>query len=131
MNMGELAQLDLISRIGKREEIVNRLKTLFLAKSRDEWVAILSAADIPCGPVYHVEESLVDPQMAEREAVFQMNSCVGEQLTLRGFPVLFSGFTTRKGMPPPAPGMHTAEILHDLGFTKQEIQNLIEGKAVR
>jgi crotonobetainyl-CoA:carnitine CoA-transferase CaiB-like acyl-CoA transferase len=68
IDMGDLAGLDLFNRIAKREAIITLLQNSFLTRNLDEWLAILSDADIPCGPVYTIEESYSDPQ-ALRTAV--------------------------------------------------------------
>ena len=48
--------------------IVERLRT----KTRAEWIAVLTAAGIPCGAVRDVGEVLADPQLAAREMVQQV-----------------------------------------------------------
>ena len=130
MNMGEMAGLDLFNRIAKREEIMACLQNSFLTRNLDEWLAILSDADVPCGPVYNIKESYSDPQAVHRGSVLEINHPSEGKIKLRGFPAIFSESITRKDMPPPLPGMHTSEILHSLGYTEEEISRLIREKIV-
>ena len=131
IDMGSLAGLDLFNRIAKREEITTILKNSFLTRNLDEWMAMLNAADIPFGPVHTIEESFADPQMAHREAVFKMNHFSEGKIIFRGFPAIFSESMTKKDTPPPAPGMHTSEILKGLGYTEADIQRLTKEKIVK
>ena len=131
IDMGSLAELDLFNRIAQREEIITILKNAFLTRNLDAWMAMLNAADIPCGPVHTIEESYADTQMAYRDAVFEMNHGSEGKIKFRGFPAIFSESTTKKDTPPPAAGMHTSEILKGLGYTEEEILRLTEEKIVK
>ena len=131
IDLGDLAGLDLFHRILKREEIRNHLINAFLTKKLDEWIAILSDADVPCGPVYTIEESCSDPQITHRNSVFEINHPAGEKMKLKSFPVIFSESTTRKDSAPPTPGMHTSEILHKLGYTEDDISQLKKDKIIK
>jgi crotonobetainyl-CoA:carnitine CoA-transferase CaiB-like acyl-CoA transferase len=131
IDMGDLAGLDLFSRIAKREEIVSRLQKSFLTKNLNEWMAMLNDADVPCGPVYTIEESYSDPQIAHRGSVFEMNHLTEGKIKLRAFPVIFSESITKKDIPPPLPGMHTSEILYGFGYKEEEVAILIREKIVR
>ena len=130
VDMGDLAGLDLFNRIVKKEEIKTHLQNSFLTRNLNEWLKILNEADIPCGPVYTLEESCFDAQAAHRESLFEINHPFEGKIKLRAFPVIFSESITRKDMPPPLPGMHTSEILHSLGYTEKEISRLIREKIV-
>ncbi len=131
IDMGDLAGLDLFNRIAKREEIITRLNKSFLTRNLDEWLAILNDADIPCGPVYTIEESYSDPQITHRGSVFEINHPTEGKIKLRKFPAIFSEAITKKDTPPPILGMHTSEILHGLGYTEEKISRLIKEKIVK
>jgi crotonobetainyl-CoA:carnitine CoA-transferase CaiB-like acyl-CoA transferase len=131
IDMGDLAGLDIFNRIEKREAIITLLKNSFLTRNLGEWITILNDADIPCGPVYTIEESYSDPQIAHRNSVFEMNHPSEGKIKLRAFPVIFSESITKKDTPPPVPGMHTSEILHGLGYTEEEISKLTKEKIVK
>ncbi|PKN53179.1 MAG: hypothetical protein CVU55_02920 [Deltaproteobacteria bacterium HGW-Deltaproteobacteria-13] len=130
IDMGDFAELDLFNRIARREEITTHLRNSFSTKNLDEWLTILNDADIPCGPVYDLEESYSDPQIVHRGSVLEMNHPSEGKIKFREFPVVFSESITRKNTPPPAPGMHTTEILHGLGYTDEEISRFIGNKIV-
>jgi len=131
VDMGNLAGLDLFNRIAKRDDISSRLRDSFSTKNRDEWLKLLGEADVPCGPVYSIEESFSDPQAVHRGSVFEMIHPAGEKMKFRAFPAIFSEAVTKKDTPPPSPGMNTQGILHDLGYTDEEIAKLTKEKIVK
>jgi len=131
IDMGDMAGLDLFHRLAKKDAIITILKNSFLTKNLEDWLAILSDADVPCGPVYTIEESYGDPQAAHRGSVFEMNNTSEGKIKLRGFPVIFSESIIKKDIPPPLPGMHTSEILQSLGYTEEEIGRLTGEKIVK
>ena len=131
IDMGELAGLDLFNRIAKREKIITRLQKSFLTKNLDEWLAIFNDVDVPCGPVYTIEESYSDPQIAHRGSVFEINHPTEGKIKLRAFPATFSESITKKDNPPSILGMNTSEILHGLGYKEEEVARLIREKIVR
>src|SRR5665213_324186 len=50
-------------------EVLSILERAFVSRSTSEWEAILSAAQVPCGPVNSVAQALVDPQSVARHVV--------------------------------------------------------------
>jgi crotonobetainyl-CoA:carnitine CoA-transferase CaiB-like acyl-CoA transferase len=131
IDMGDLTGLDLFNRIAKREEISNRLQNSFLTRNLDEWLVILNDADIPCGPVYTIEESYSDPQVVHRGSVFEINHPTEGKIKLRAFPAIFSESIIKKDILSSVLGMNTSEILHSLGYTEEEISKLTKENIVK
>lgn len=131
IDMGDLAKLDLFNRIARRDEISDRLQKRFIKMNLTEWITILDDADVPCGPVYNIEESYSDPQMMHRKSVFEMDHPAEGKTKHRAFPVKFSESIIRKDLPPPTQGMQTKEIMHGLGYAENEIDRLTKEKVVK
>lgn len=131
MKMGDLEALDLFHRVVRRKDVSTRLQKIFLTKNLKEWIALLNQADVPCGPVYSLDESYADPQMIHRGSLFDINLPDEGRMKQRAFPAIFSRSVTRKDMPPPRHGMHTAEILRNLSYTEKEIKALMRKKIVQ
>jgi crotonobetainyl-CoA:carnitine CoA-transferase CaiB-like acyl-CoA transferase len=72
-----LADLSRESRHERREELRATLDEVLSHKPRDEWVKLLIAADIPCGPVLTLEEVVVDPQVVHRGMITEVTSDKG------------------------------------------------------
>ncbi|HOC60089.1 MAG TPA: CaiB/BaiF CoA-transferase family protein [Smithellaceae bacterium] len=130
MDINDWASLDLFTRIARREEISALIKKIFLTRNLEEWLTLLNKADIPCGPVYNLEESFTDAQTQYRQADPKKKYFGQEEKQFRAFPAIFSEFDSGKNMPPPSPGMHTFEILRTLGHTDDEIRRLLKEQVV-
>ena len=106
--------------------IVERLRT----KTRAEWIAVLTAAGIPCGAVRDVGEVLADPQLAAREMVQQVEHATLGPLRVTGVPVKLSDTPGGVRTAPPTLGQHTDAILGELGFRPDEVEAFRRGGTV-
>jgi crotonobetainyl-CoA:carnitine CoA-transferase CaiB-like acyl-CoA transferase len=108
----------------RRSELVTEMKKVFLQKSRDEWLKILTQADVPIAPVKKPEEIESDPQVIFRRMVQEFTSQGGENFKQVGFPLKMSDMADRLRTPPPGLGEQTREILKFLGYGPEEIDHL-------
>jgi crotonobetainyl-CoA:carnitine CoA-transferase CaiB-like acyl-CoA transferase len=46
-----------------KQELLVILDEIFLTKSTDEWLKLLTEADVPCGPVNTLDKAFSDPQV--------------------------------------------------------------------
>jgi len=89
------------------------------ARTTAEWVEVLNAAGVPCGPIYAIDEAFADPQVRQLGMVQE----VGDVPYL-GQPVTLSRTPSRVVAHPPALGEHTAEVLREIGFDDAGIARL-------
>jgi len=130
IDLGSLKDLDFMERIAQRDEIVSALQTVFMTKTREEWIALLNKADVPCSPVLTIEESFADPQIQHRKMVFEQEHPPEGRIKQRAFPARFSDTPLKQDVPPPLFGQHTDEILLELGYTQDDIRQLREEKII-
>ena len=109
---------------GKWDEAFSYLKEFFLTKTRDEWFELLSQKDIPAGKVYAVDEVFSDPQVLHRQMVVEVDHPTEGKLKHIGIAVKLSETPGEIRRLPPASGEHTRDVLLDLGYTKEEIEEL-------
>lgn len=107
-----------------RDELVAILDGHFSARTRDEWLAALGDAGIPCAPVYDVATALRDPQVAARGLIVET-----EHPTLGT--VRQVATAARVGHEPaaprraPRPGEHNESVLRRLlGYDAAQIDDL-------
>lgn len=102
---------------------------LFVRPSR-EWVEILNRADLPCGPIYDMEEVFADPQVEHLGLAQNADHARDGEVALVRYPVTFSETPARVETAAPIAGAHTREVLEQMGYGEDEISALIESGAV-
>lgn len=96
-------------RVRSRERLNARVQALVANADRDDWVARLTAAGVPCAPVLALDEVTADPQF---EALDMLQTAPGDDLRLLGLPLRFSGVRPPLDRAPPALGDAT-QLLSD------------------
>jgi crotonobetainyl-CoA:carnitine CoA-transferase CaiB-like acyl-CoA transferase len=102
------------SRVEYRDELITFLKPIFLEKTAGEWLSLLEAAGIPCGPINTLEQVFAEPQVEAREMLIEIDHPTIGKLPLVGSPLKFSETSLAYKLPPPRLGEHTEEILKEL-----------------
>lgn len=111
----------------KQNEIKNTLKDIFLTKTRDEWVEEFEGLDVCVGPVNTMAEAFEDPQIQFREMITEVEHPEIGKVPQLGIPIKLSESTGEIRRAAPGFGEHTLEILKDLGYDDNEIQDLMKG----
>ncbi|WP_280153894.1 CaiB/BaiF CoA-transferase family protein [Piscinibacter sp. XHJ-5] len=90
-----------------------------------EWMPLLSAANVPSGPINDFRQVFDDPQIRHRELVHTIPHPLAGTMKVVGNPLKFSETPLEYKRPPPLLGEHTAEVLRDLlGIDDAEIERL-------
>jgi crotonobetainyl-CoA:carnitine CoA-transferase CaiB-like acyl-CoA transferase len=117
-------------RMTNLDVLIAELEPLFKKHTVDEWLAIFEAEGIPGGPVLSIGEMLEDPQTVARDMVAEVpHSRLGKVKTL-GTPVKFSATPTALRRGAPLLGEHTAEVLHELDYSDDDIAAFVEDGTV-
>jgi crotonobetainyl-CoA:carnitine CoA-transferase CaiB-like acyl-CoA transferase len=122
---------DLLTRFATRnakvegyEDLGRELAKTFAQRTRDEWMPLLEANDVPFAPEHLLAELEHDAQV-QHLGTFNETSHP-ERGVYRGInrPVRFDGDNRSAFLPPPAEGEHTDEVLGEAGYTADEISAL-------
>ncbi len=106
-------------------ELASILGERFKTRPTAEWLGLLEEAGVPAGPVASIGEMLELPQTLARDMVVEVqHSKLGPVRTV-GFPVKFSETPISIERGAPLLGEHTREVLAELGYTDEEIEELI------
>jgi crotonobetainyl-CoA:carnitine CoA-transferase CaiB-like acyl-CoA transferase len=122
---------DDLSRADNADIINEAMSRWCAARTRDEAIAELESARIPCGPCYDLDEVLADPQVRSRRLLEQIEFPGGKvPVPVASPPVRLSETPAPAVRRAPMLGEHTDEVLQEIGFTAREIATLREANAV-
>lgn len=113
----------------ERAQALEMLRGIFKTHTRDEWIAALSEIDACIGPVYSIDEALNDPHARARDIRVKSKVGTGSHETietLQTFPRI-SNEVKKQRYPIPTLGADTIELLHEAGYSEQEIEQLKTG----
>lgn len=100
------------------------LTALFLERTKEQWMELLSMEDTCIGPVNDMREAFSDPHIQAREMLTEQDHPIAGVTKQIGFPIKFSETPGKLYAHAPILGEHTAEYLTSLGYTEEEIREL-------
>jgi crotonobetainyl-CoA:carnitine CoA-transferase CaiB-like acyl-CoA transferase len=109
-----------------RESQFRLMEDVFRQRTRQEWVDLFFANDIPGGPVNSMREAFDDPHMRARQMLLHVDHPIEGRIPQLGFPVKFSGTPASINSPPPSLGQHTCDVLSGLGYDAARIAALAQ-----
>jgi len=113
------------ARIANRDAILPLLDAIFAGKTRDEWIALLDAADVPASPINEIPEVFANPQVQHRGMLVQTEDPLSGVISLLANPIRFSASPIQDYGAPPQMGQHTAQVLQRLaGLSVDEVEEL-------
>ena len=107
------------------ETLEKELAPVFATKTREEWLQMLEANDVPVVPLYNVAEVLTDPQVCHLDLVEELTHPQAGKLQFIGGPVRYDGLAKEQSTPPPLLGEHTTAILKELGYDAADVEKLV------
>jgi hypothetical protein len=99
-------------------------------KTVSEWNEILTKADIPFSLAKNWSEIRNDEQAIANECFYDMDYDTGNTRRLVRLPVKFKEMGVPDYKRGPKIGEHGREVLEELGYSKEEIDNMLETKAL-
>ncbi len=102
------------ARVQNRDELIPLLRSIFITRTVNEWLADLEKAEIPCGPIQNFEQVFSMSTVKEREMLVKMDHPTIGELPLVGSPLKMSDTPVEYRLSPPLMGEHTEEVLREL-----------------
>ncbi len=118
------------NRVKHLDTLTEILNSVFAKESAAHWLSVLTAADIPCGPVNDIKAVTEDPQIRHRGMMTAIPHPSDGAWQVENTPFRFSDAITGPTGPSPKLGEHTRSVLEEiLGLSKPEMDSL-KGKNI-
>lgn len=98
-------------------KLEKEIEAVLKTNTTDHWIAVVSKAGVPCGPINNIKQAIAHPQVAARNMLVEVPDGSGGTLTLAGNPLKMSAFAD-----PP-----TRQAAPDLDADRQAILSYVGG----
>ena len=115
---------DQAGRMANCPELVAIFDRVFATKTRDEWMEIFLERGLMFCSVQEVHEVATDPQALANEYMVPFEDPLYGRVMIPGYPAHFSAGRTGTRRLGPSIGEHTTEVLSEMGYSAQEIEDL-------
>ena len=112
-------------RVENRKSLISLLEIMTRRKTKAQWISLLEAANVPCGPINNFEEVFDNEQVKARGVQIEVPHPTAGVMKLVASPMRLSETPVEVRMAPPTLGQHTEEILRErLNLSPQAINEL-------
>lgn len=113
------------ARVENRAVLIPLLKKLTVERNTGDWIAMLEALAVPCGPINTLADVFADPQVVARGMKVTMPHPAAGSVPQVASPMKLSATPVDYRLPPPMLGEHTEAILAGtLGLDAETIAGL-------
>jgi crotonobetainyl-CoA:carnitine CoA-transferase CaiB-like acyl-CoA transferase len=134
LGVPELAEdprfVELKDRMENLADLVEELSGFFMTDTTAVWQQKLEDAGIPAGHVLNIDQMTSNEQTLARDMVQDVGASTGSSLRVLGHPVKYSKTPAKINRRAPGVGEHTAEVLAEVGYTEEEIAEMVKAKAI-
>ncbi|MGP9823738.1 CaiB/BaiF CoA transferase family protein [Ectopseudomonas khazarica] len=119
------------ARVANRAELIPQLRQATVFKTTAQWIALLEAAGVPCGPINDLQQVFADPQVQSRGLSFDLPNALGGRTPQVASPLRLSDTPVAYHSAPPLLGQHTDVLLQRvLGMSEGQIAALREAGVI-
>lgn len=125
-----LTMSDEVDTWARRDEIFAKTRDKLKTKTSAQWLELLRAADIWCGPVYGYGDLVEDEQIKHNGTFVEYEHPTEGKVKTPGFPIRFSKTPSTVDRGAPITGQDTRDILAEAGYATDKIDALEQSRAV-
>lgn len=114
-----------------RVELVEAIEAITLTQPIGHWVRLLQEAGVPCAEIQTYDKVFADAHLQERGFFWDAEHPTLGRVRQLGSPLNFKNTSTRREHAGPALGANSAEILEELGCTREEVASLAQRGVTR
>lgn len=115
---------DNAGRLTNKTQLERDLEQTFAQHPTEHWMETLTAAGVPCGPIYDMEQVWNDPHIASREMKVDLEHPTAGTVPNIGLAAKLYGSPGGIRNAAPLLGQHTREVLSDAGYSESEIDEM-------
>jgi len=115
---------DAKNRLKNRDYLNKLIEEVTVSKTSNEWVEMLEKVGVPCGPINSIDKVFDDPQVKHLGIAQPIETIPFGDTELVGQPFNLSRSPSLMKQRPPEKGEHNEDVLLDLGFTIDELNDL-------
>ena len=122
------------ARVTHRKTLIPMMVAVTRGKPTNDWIRLLEAKSVPCGPINNVEQAFADPHVQHRGLQIEQERYRADEpragdpvsrVRTTASPLRLSDTPTTLRYAPPALGQHTEEVLRDyLQLAPQDVAAL-------
>jgi crotonobetainyl-CoA:carnitine CoA-transferase CaiB-like acyl-CoA transferase len=130
-HLAELPSFDnAIKRFRQGDVLHREMEQAFMTRNRENWIKLLQEADVPHSPLLERDEVLLHPQLIENDLVEEIVHPRAGKVYMLGIPFQLSKMRGKIRRPSPLLGQHTREVLMEIGYSEDDIVDMLkEGAA--
>lgn len=113
-----------------RKQLTPLLEEKLTRETTAHWVEVLNKHGVPSGAILTMQEALAAPQIEYRKTLDTVHEEKIGDLKLFNLTAKFEKTPGQLEAPPPRLSAHTAEVLGELGYDKEEIQKLRKDQVI-
>ena len=118
------------NRAKNRKALNAELNSALSTKKSEEWISILNAAGVPCGPIYSMDQVFADPQVQHLHAAATVQHPLLGEIRVVNQAVGLSRTPATMASATPEIGQHTDEVLAEVGYSSADIAALRKNKVI-
>jgi crotonobetainyl-CoA:carnitine CoA-transferase CaiB-like acyl-CoA transferase len=119
------------ARVAHRAELIPLLRQATVFKTTAQWIELLEAAGVPCGPINDLAQVFADPQVQARGLRLDLPNALGSSTPQVASPLRLSATPVAYRSAPPLLGQHTEALLQGLlGMSETQIAALREAGVI-
>jgi crotonobetainyl-CoA:carnitine CoA-transferase CaiB-like acyl-CoA transferase len=117
-------------RVANRESLHHLLQARFLERTAEQWQGALRRYSVPCTPVRAVSDFVEDDHLAALGMLVPLAHPDIPDLRVVGSPLNLDGVRPASDRPPPRLGQHTREVLAEIGYSAEAIEELTRLRSI-
>ena len=95
------------ARVEHRDALLSEVEKIFATRPKGEWIDLLEAEGVPCGPIHTLPEAVAHEQA---DALGMIQPVPGDDFSLVALPLSFDGVRPSIRRAPPAVGQHDEDV---------------------